>query len=69
MQIKEGWNGFLVEPGDIKELADKIQYLLENEEERKKMGKNSKKLAEEEFSWEKTAKRYLEIYEKVCAHK
>jgi len=45
MQIKDGWNGFLVEPGNVKQLAEKIQYLVENEEERMKMGRNSRRLA------------------------
>jgi glycosyltransferase involved in cell wall biosynthesis len=65
MQIRDGWNGFLVEPGDEKLLAEKIAYLIENEEERVRMGKNSRKLAKEEFDWEKIAEKYLKIYEGI----
>jgi len=65
MQIRDGWNGFLVEPGDEKLLAEKIEYLIENEEERVRMGKNSKKLAKEEFDWEKIAEKYLKVYEDI----
>ena len=66
MQIRDGWNGFLVEPGNEKMLAEKIRYLIENDEERERMGKNSRKLAEEEFSWEKIAGKYLKVYEEIC---
>jgi glycosyltransferase involved in cell wall biosynthesis len=66
MMIRDGWNGFLIEPGNEKKLADKIRYLVENEDERKRMGKNSRKLAKEEFDWSKIAERYLRIYEEVA---
>ena len=65
MQIRDGWNGFLVEPANEKQLAEKIRYLIENEEERIRMGKNSRKLAEEEFDWKKIAGKYLEVYERI----
>ena len=65
MQIRDGWNGFLVEPGNERQLAEKIRHLIENEEERERMGKNSRKLAEEKFSWEKIADRYVEVYENI----
>ena len=64
-QIKDGWNGFLVDPGNEKQLAEKIRYLIDNPEERERMGENSRKLAREEFDWKKIAEKYLEIYEEV----
>jgi|Deesub1362A_J573_1020465.scaffolds.fasta_scaffold00052_91 glycosyltransferase involved in cell wall biosynthesis len=65
MQIRDGWNGFLIEPGNEKQLAEKIEYLIENEEERERMSKNSRTLAEEEFNWEKIAYRYIKVYEDI----
>jgi glycosyltransferase involved in cell wall biosynthesis len=39
--------------------------LIENEEERAIMGKNSRKLAKEEFDWEKIAEKSLRVYESI----
>jgi len=64
-QIKDGWNGFLVEPGNEKQLAEKIRYLIDNPEERERMGRNSRKLAEEKFSWTVIADKYLRVYKEV----
>jgi len=66
MQIRDGWNGFLVKPGDEKQLAEKIKYLIENEDERSKMGENSRKLAQREFDWKRIAKKYIKVYESVA---
>lgn len=66
MQIKDGWNGFLVEPANEEQLAEKIGYLLDNVEVRERMGKNSRALAGEEFDWAKIAERYLKLYEEVA---
>jgi glycosyltransferase involved in cell wall biosynthesis len=63
--IKDGWNGFLVEPANEKQLAERIKYLIDHPEKWGEMGRNSRKLAEEEFDWRKIADRYLEVYEEV----
>jgi len=63
--IRDGWNGFLIKPGSEEELAKHLLYLIANPKERDRMGRNSKKLAEEVFDWSKIAERYIEVYEEV----
>ena len=46
-------------------MAERIKYLIDHPEKWEKMGKNSRKLAEEEFDWKKIAEKYLEVYEEV----
>jgi len=60
--IIDGYNGFLVPPGDAKALAEKILYLLENPSEAKRMGLNGRKLAEEKFDIEKKIDKITSIY-------
>lgn len=62
-KVRDGWNGFLIDPGDERQLADKVKYLLDNVEERHRMGANSRKLAEDEYDWSKVTKRLLVVYE------
>ncbi|SNT16928.1 Glycosyltransferase involved in cell wall bisynthesis [Ekhidna lutea] len=48
--VKDGHNGFLFEAKNAKSLVDKIKLLLSlNDEERRQLGKNSRKLVEERF--------------------
>lgn len=61
-RIKHGQSGFIVEPADEKQLADKIIYLLDNPEERKKMGICARKTVEENYSAEHMASRMLEVF-------
>jgi glycosyltransferase involved in cell wall biosynthesis len=61
--ICDGWNGFLIDPANEQQLADKIKYLIDNPEERKRMGANSRKYAEEEFDWKKVAEKLLAVYQ------
>jgi glycosyltransferase involved in cell wall biosynthesis len=57
--------GFLVPLGDIKAMADKINYLLDNPEIARKMGEEGRKRVEEFFDIKKTQERIFKIYEDV----
>lgn len=56
--IKQGKTGFLVK--DEKEMADKINFLLDNNELREKMGNDARKEARK-YSWEKCAREILKL--------
>ena len=64
-QIRDGWNGFLIEPGNEQQLADKIKYLIDNPEEQKRLGANSRKYAKEVFDWNKLAQKLAQVYQSL----
>lgn len=62
--IKEEYNGLFTRRGDEKDLADAIIYLLENEDVRKKMGRNAKKHVKN-YTWDKIAEMTEKVYREV----
>jgi len=63
--INDGADGVLVGAGKADELAQKILFFLENEEIRKKMGKNARKKVVEKFTSAKMARDTIDAYEKI----
>jgi glycosyltransferase involved in cell wall biosynthesis len=48
--IVDGETGLYVAPGDTEDLRQKIQWLLENDAERKRIGKNARGAVENSFT-------------------
>jgi len=63
--IRDHENGILVPPNDPVKLAEGIQYLLDNVEIRRKLGKEGRRLIVEEFSSKVMAERLCWIYREI----
>lgn len=61
--IHNGVNGYLCQPADHADLAEKINALLGQDLE--KFGEMSRRMVEENFDWEKIAGATLQAYEKI----
>ncbi len=58
--------GLVVNPADPESIAEKITWLLEHPKEAEEMGKNGKRLLEEQFTWERSAEpELLKLYKMV----
>ena len=63
--VREGYNGYLVPLGNAAVLADRLARLINNRAERDRMGRESRKRAESQFSWPYITAQYVAIYEQV----
>ena len=59
--IKDGYNGFLFQPGDSFELAKNIERVLENDRLAEMMGKNARKTIEDNYFWKITSNKIVEV--------
>ena len=58
--------GLVANPTDVEDIAAKITWLLEHQKEAEEMGKNGKRLLEEQFTWEGAAEpELLRLYSEV----
>lgn len=61
--ITNGVDGFLTKPLDVKEVAEKIQYILEHRDIAMGMGLRGKQKVHEKYSWDKTVDKINNIIE------
>jgi glycosyltransferase involved in cell wall biosynthesis len=63
--VRQGKNGFLIPPKNVKSLSTFIKFLYENQNLSKKMGMFSRKLLEKEFTVDKMVNETLKVYESL----
>ncbi len=66
--IEDGRNGFLIEPGDVEALADRLRILMTSPELVGRMGRESLAIAREKFSTERIGQKLQELYEEMEGH-
>jgi glycosyltransferase involved in cell wall biosynthesis len=58
-------SGFLTQKGDAEAMAERIMFLLDNDDERKKMGRAARARAVNEFDWQIVANKLKRLYQKI----
>jgi len=57
--------GLLAKPGDLNDFIKKLEYLIEDEDLRREMGKKGRKIAVSEYDWKIRAKQTVEVYKEI----
>ncbi len=63
--VKNGENGFLIPPSDVKSLAKAIKTLASNDKLRLKMGFAGRNIIERSFDWDSIVRKIEKVYEEV----
>jgi glycosyltransferase involved in cell wall biosynthesis len=63
--VRDGETGFLVTPGDVDELRDRIGQLLGDRRLAARMGRRGREVLLEQFTWDACAQRCLAAYEEL----
>jgi len=58
--------GLSVNPEDPKDIAEKIQTLLENKELKIRLGKRGREFVENQYNWETESKKLIKLYRELC---
>lgn len=61
--VKQSKAGLLYQPGNLKDLLNKILKLIEDEKMRRRFSQNALLYVEKELDWEVVAKKHLKVYE------
>ncbi len=64
--IDDKSTGLLIKPNDVKDLREKLEYLLANKEQRLFFGRNARLKAEKEFSIDTMLDKYEKVFEEIA---
>ena len=65
LPITDGETGCVVPMKDAAAIADKIEWLIANPQERERLGRNAARMMRENYTWEKYAENVKGIYEEL----
>ena len=65
--IQNGVNGMVVDHNDPKGIAERVKFLINNDNVRRELGQNAREYVKSHLSWEKYADRMQEAFEKTIA--
>jgi glycosyltransferase involved in cell wall biosynthesis len=65
LYLKDNWNAFLAEPGNVQSFAERMDYALSNPDLAKKVGIRGKELAENEFDYKRQGIKLQEFLNKI----
>ncbi len=66
--VEEGRTGLLFEPGNARDLAEKVRYMLDHPVERERMGREARADFEVRYTAEANYPQLMGIYEKTVAN-
>lgn len=65
--VKDGENGLIYKSGDVDDLYQKVKFLLDNSQERKRLAKNAYTTMAREWNAENAARKLLQLCEQLLA--
>ncbi len=66
--ITHNENGLLIPPKAPEKLTEALSLLLDDDQLRKKLGKNARKTIEEKYTWDSISNNYLNLYQSLLTH-
>ena len=63
--VEKNNTGLVHKEKDVEDFSSKVITLYKDEELRSKLGKNGMDFVRNEFSWEKTSKKLIELYDNL----
>lgn len=63
--VENEYNGYITDPKDVKQMTEKLLFLIANKHERERMSNNAKLCIYKTFSINKMLSEYIEIYNRV----
>ncbi|MEO0149469.1 MAG: glycosyltransferase family 4 protein [candidate division WOR-3 bacterium] len=64
--VKDGFNGFLVDYGDVKGMAERVVQILRDGTLRESLSQNARKFAEK-FTWDRTAEEFKGVISEIIS--
>lgn len=65
--VEQNHCGFCVDPIDVNQISEKVNYLKSNLDVAKEMGENGRKAVAQFFNWETEAKKLIYFYEQILS--